>query len=135
MITKKSEIEIKTSKKEELVDITEKVRSFVKETGIKSGLLTVFSHHTTGAITVNDGSDGDVARDILLGLSKAFPEDKSFMHMEGNSTAHIKSSTIGCSVPIIITNGYPDLGLWQSVLFCEFDGPRTRKILLFAMGD
>lgn len=135
MVIQRKEITVKSCKKEEFIIITEEVREFIRESGVRSGVLTVFSPHTTAGLTINDGSDPDVARDLLLGLSKAFPEDNSFLHMEGNSTAHLKCSAMSSSVTIIIHEGLLDFGIWQSVMFGEFDGPRTRRIIFSIMGE
>lgn len=135
MIIKRKEIVVKSCKKEEFINITEEVREFIKESGVRSGVMTIFSPHTTAGLTINDGSDPDVARDILLGLSKAYPEDNSFLHMEGNSTAHLKCSAMNSSTSIIIHEGMADFGIWQAVMFGDFDGPRTRRIIFSIMGE
>lgn len=131
----RKEIVVKSCKKEEFINITEQIRESIKESGVKSGVMTIFSPHTTAGLTINDGSDPDVARDMLLGLSKAFPEDNSFLHMEGNSTAHLKCSAMSSSITIIIHEGLPDFGIWQAAMFGDFDGPRTRRIIFSIMGE
>lgn len=112
---------------EGLVDITKEVREAVKESGVDEGICVVFCPHTTGAITINENADPDVKSDFILGMDKIFPDMKEFRHAEGNSDAHLKSSSVGASETIIITNGKPILGTWQGIYFCEFDGPRRRK--------
>ncbi|MDL2298231.1 secondary thiamine-phosphate synthase enzyme YjbQ [Synergistaceae bacterium OttesenSCG-928-D05] len=115
------------TKREELIDVTEKVREAVRASAVKDGLCVVYCPHTTGAITVNEGYDPDVRPDFLLGLREAFPDRREFLHAEGNSAAHIKSSVVGCSETLIVENGKLVLGQWQTIYFCEFDGPRTRR--------
>lgn len=112
---------------EGLVDITKEVREAVKESGVDEGICVVFCPHTTGAITINENADPDVKSDFIMGMDKIFPDMREFRHAEGNSDAHLKSSSVGASETIIITNGKPLLGTWQGVYFCEFDGPRRRK--------
>ena len=120
---------VRSAKKEELIDITEQVRGAVSNLKCKDGVCTVFTPHTTAAITINENADPSVIRDILYGLKKMVPES-GYHHMEGNSPAHIKSTLVGCSEQIIITNGRLSLGTWQGVYFCEFDGPRTRTVFV-----
>ncbi len=122
--------EISTSRREELIDITKYVIDSVKKSGIRDGIVVVYSPHTTTAITVNENADPDVKRDILNFLSHKVPKNWGFAHIEGNSDAHIKSSIIGCSETFIIENGALVLGTWQGILFCEFDGPRRRKFFV-----
>ena len=90
-------------------------------------VISVFCPHTTGAITINENADPDVQHDLILGYDEAFPDRRTFRHMEGNSDAHLKCSAVGASETILIEEGKPLLGTWQGVYFCEFDGPRTRK--------
>ncbi len=120
---------VRSAKKEELIDITEQVRGAVSNLKCKDGVCTVFTPHTTAAVTINENADPSVIRDILYGLKKMVPES-GYHHMEGNSPAHIKSTLVGCSEQIIITNGRLSLGTWQGVYFCEFDGPRTRTVFV-----
>ena len=114
-------------------NITSYVREVVSESGINDGICTVFCPHTTAGITINENADPDVVRDMLLGLDKAFPDRPEFRHMEGNSSAHLKSSCVGSSATVIIKNGQLLLGTWQGIYFCEFDGPRTRKFYVKVM--
>ncbi len=122
------EISVKTSRKVELVDIGGEIRKAVDQAGIQRGVCSVFVPHTTAGITINENADPNVARDILFALNKIVPDDWDYHHLEGNADAHIKSSLIGSSVTIIIENGSLQLGTWQGIYFCEFDGPRTRYV-------
>ena len=119
---------IKTTKQNQMLDITKIVKKAVKESGIMKGIVTAFVPHTTAGVTINENADPDVVHDILIGLEKVFPNRSEYRHMEGNSDAHIKASVIGSSCTVIIENGALKLGTWQGVYFCEFDGPRTRKL-------
>ncbi|GAB4075175.1 secondary thiamine-phosphate synthase enzyme YjbQ [Barrientosiimonas marina] len=96
--------------------------------GIADGIMVVYCPHTTGAITINENADPDVKTDLKLGLNETFPNKHEYAHMEGNSDGHMKSSVFGASETLIISDGAPVLGTWQSVYFCEFDGPRTRTV-------
>lgn len=122
---------VRTTGRTEMIDITSRIRAAVKESRIKNGICQVFVPHTTAAVTINENADPDVPRDILMGLNKLIPfDDPQYRHSERNSDAHIKTSLIGSSEMVIIENGNLVLGTWQAVFFCEFDGPRTRKVLL-----
>lgn len=123
-------IQVASRAREELVDITVEVRRLVKERGWSDGALLLYCPHTTGAITVNEGADPDVARDIIKNMGTLVPPRGDYRHAEGNSDAHIKSSLFGCSQMLIIEGGEVMLGTWQKIYFCEFDGPRTRKVWL-----
>jgi secondary thiamine-phosphate synthase enzyme len=120
--------------KEGMYDITPSVREAVRQSGLGAGLCVVYCPHTTAAITINENADPDVVRDLLHGLNKAFPDRPEFRHSEANSAAHLKSSCIGASVTLIVENGAPMLGTWQSVYFCEFDGPRNRTYHVKTLG-
>lgn len=113
--------------RENMHDITAKVREAVQKSGIEHGLCVVYCPHTTAGITINENADPDVVHDILLGLNKTFPDRVEFRHGEGNSAAHLKASCIGASETIIVQNSKLVLGIWQGIYFCEFDGPRTRR--------
>jgi len=108
-------------------NITAQVREAVEKSEVKNGIAVVFCPHTTAGITINENADPDVVHDLILGFDRAFPDRTEFRHNEGNSTAHLKASTVGTSVTIIINDGSLILGTWQSVYFCEFDPPRNRK--------
>ena len=124
---------LKTAK-EGFYDITPAVREAIKKSITNDGLCIVYCPHTTAGITINENADPDVIKDLLYGLEKAFPDRPEFRHSEGNSAAHLKASCIGSSVTIIVENGVPKLGTWQSVYFCEFDGPRERKYHIKVIG-
>lgn len=126
--------QVSTGRKEELIDITAKVADGVSKLSIDSGLCVVYVPHTTAAVTINENADPAVSQDILLGLSHMKLESLHFAHLEGNSPAHIKSSLIGCSVSVIVEKGRLQLGTWQGIFFCEFDGPRTRKVMVQCIG-
>jgi secondary thiamine-phosphate synthase enzyme len=115
------------TQKENFINITSKVREAVKKSGIEDGICVVYCPHTTAGITINENADPDVVRDMLLGLDKAFPDRTEFLHGEGNSTAHLKSSCVGASQTIVVRDGSLLLGTWQGIYFCEFDGPRNRR--------
>jgi secondary thiamine-phosphate synthase enzyme len=119
---------LQTSKRNEFIDITARIQDMVEE--VSEGVITVFSPHTTTAVTINENADPEVPRDILKKLEELIPQRDNFSHMEGNSDAHIKASLFGSSVRVIIKNGQLLLGTWQSIFFCEFDGPRTRNFYL-----
>jgi secondary thiamine-phosphate synthase enzyme len=112
---------------EGFINITAQVREALDKSAVKDGIALVYCPHTTGGITINENADPDVARDMLFGLDKAFPDRPEFRHAEGNSSAHLKASAVGSSVTVIVNNGKLVLGTWQGVYFCEFDGPRQRK--------
>jgi secondary thiamine-phosphate synthase enzyme len=124
------EISVETRSRVEMIDITAAVQKAVGEEKIETGLCLFFTPHTTAAVTINENADPDVPRDILEALEKAVPLRANYRHAEGNSAAHVKSSLVGASELVIIENGRLVLGTWQSIFFCEFDGPRTRKILI-----
>jgi secondary thiamine-phosphate synthase enzyme len=124
------EISVETHSRVEMIDITAAVQKFIREEKIEKGICLVYTPHTTAAITINENADPDVPRDILAALDKAVPLSANYRHAEGNSAAHVKSSLVGASELVIIENGRLVLGTWQSIFFCEFDGPRTRKVLI-----
>lgn len=121
-------INVRTKSRTEFVDITREIRRIVKESGISDGIVTVFIPHTTAAVTINENADPDVVSDIIMEINKIIPFHDSYKHFEGNSAAHIKSSLFGVSESIIIADGELLLGTWQGIYFCEFDGPRHRKV-------
>lgn len=123
-------ISVRTSEHEQLIDITSKIRQFVRDSNILEGRVTVFIPHTTAAVTINENADPDVQHDLIIALNRISPDLPEFRHMEGNSDAHTKSSIVGCSEDIIISEGKLLLGTWQGVYFCEFDGPRTRTAII-----
>ncbi|HKA07479.1 MAG TPA: secondary thiamine-phosphate synthase enzyme YjbQ [Gemmataceae bacterium] len=122
---------LKTTARNQFVEITDQVRDAIGASGVKSGLCVVYCPHTTAAITVNENADPDVVHDMLLYLNMTVPKDQpGFRHGEGNSDSHIKASLIGPSVTLLVDGGDIVLGRWQGVYFCEFDGPRTREVLV-----
>jgi secondary thiamine-phosphate synthase enzyme len=118
-----------------MIDITSSVQSYIHEKKIQSGVCMVFTPHTTAAITINENADPEVPRDIISALEKSVPYSANYRHTEGNSAAHVKSSLVGVSELLIIENGKLVLGTWQSIFFCEFDGPRSRKIIIKVIGE
>jgi secondary thiamine-phosphate synthase enzyme len=118
---------VRTTSQFDMIDITNQVKSVLREGSVKSGICYVFVPHTTAAVTINENADPTVPRDIIMELDKVIPLHDNYRHMEGNSAAHIKSSLIGSSEAVFIEDGQLILGTWQSLFFCEFDGPRTRK--------
>jgi len=121
-------INITSADKTELIDITSKVQEMVEESGIANGFCFLFVPHTTAAVTINENADPDVKLDILMILNQIVPWKAGYRHGEGNSPAHVKSTLVGPSEWILIENGRLLLGTWQGIYFCEFDGPRSRKI-------
>ncbi len=125
------EIVLKTTGRNQFIDITRQVESIVLQSGVKSGICVIYAPHTTAAITINENADPTVRKDIISSLDKLIPWREPFYeHAEGNSAAHIKSSLVGCSQTVIVQNGKLLLGTWQGIYFCEFDGPRTRRVLV-----
>jgi len=122
------EFSVRTRSRTEFVDITGQVSKIVQESKVSSGLAIVFVPHTTAAVTVNENADPSVQHDILADLNRLIPFAGPYQHTEGNSAAHIKSSLVGPSETLIIEEGRLKLGTWQGIYFCEFDGPRTRKV-------
>ncbi|ADU27805.1 secondary thiamine-phosphate synthase enzyme YjbQ [Ethanoligenens harbinense] len=114
----------------EFIDITRTVELFVQETGVREGLCLVFCPHTTAGVTINENADPDVLHDLNYTFERAFPKLPAYLHMEGNSDAHMKSTLTGASETVIIHGGRLLLGRWQGLYFCEYDGPRTRKFLI-----
>jgi len=121
------EIEISSEERNQMIDITSRVQQFVHESGTGKGICLIYCPHTTAGITINEGADPAVQRDLLSSLTEIVP-DIEFRHREGNSDAHLKSSLIGSSEKVLIRNRKVKLGTWQKVFFCEFDGPRNRKV-------
>ena len=121
---------IKTSSRTAFIDITREVQSALPELGISDGLVTIFVPHTTAGVTINENADPDVTADMELILDRIVPWTGGYAHSEGNTAAHVKTSMMGSSLQIIVEDGRLQLGTWQSIYFCEFDGPRTRKVWL-----
>jgi len=121
-------ITVQTKARTEFIDITDAVRQFASEQNMDSGLITVFVPHTTAGITINENADPDVTADMETVLDGLVPWSNGYRHTEGNTAAHVKASMMGSSVQVIVDGGSLCLGTWQSLYFCEFDGPRTRQI-------
>jgi secondary thiamine-phosphate synthase enzyme len=125
--------QVKTSAKTDFVDITRSVQEAIQKLGMKDGVCFVFVPHTTAAITINENADPSVSRDIVMELNKIVPFQDRYQHSEGNSSAHIKASLLGPSQTLFVESGRLVLGTWQGIFFCEFDGPRSRKVYVKAM--
>ncbi len=123
-------LNVRTDRHEQMKDITAQVRSAVKESGVQDGVCVIFTLHTTAAVTINENADPDVVRDLNMELDRIVPWEDGYHHLEGNSAAHLKSSLVGASETVIIENGRLMLGTWQGIYFCEYDGPRQRRVLV-----
>lgn len=121
---------VKTASRACLVDITGDVQRTVSELGVGDGAVVVYVPHTTAAVTINECADPDVARDLNDALSRLVPRSDEYRHAEGNSDGHVKSSLVGCSETVLVDGGKLVLGTWQGIFLCEFDGPRTRRVLV-----
>ena len=126
-------ITLDTTRREEMIDITDRVKELVRDVGwdrsARNALLHLWCFHTTAGLTVNENADPDVRRDMLMAMAHIVPEGLDYRHAEGNSTAHVKSSMFGCSLTLPLVQGRLELGQWQGIYFCEFDGPRCgRKV-------
>ena len=128
-------IQVRTLQQCEFLDITPRVQEVVKRSNVITGICYVFIPHTTAGITINENADPDVIRDITAELEKIVPFEDNYAHAEGNSAAHIKSSMMGCSQTVLIEKGHLALGTWQSLFFCEFDGPRNRSVWIKVIQD
>jgi secondary thiamine-phosphate synthase enzyme len=122
------EFSVQTKRRIEMIDITSEVAAAVRQSGTQTGIAVVFVPHTTAAVTINENADPDVPADIMAKLSDLVPECGAWRHVEGNSDAHLKSSIVGASATVIVEGGGLVLGTWQSLFFCEFDGPRSRRV-------
>jgi len=123
-------LRFETESQMEMIDVTAGVRRVVKETGVTSGICHLYVPHTTAAITINENTDPNVRKDMLNELLKTVPLHDQYLHAEGNAAAHILSSLLGPSESVFVENGKLVLGTWQAIYFCEFDGPRSRTVLL-----
>jgi len=119
---------VRTHDRTELVNVTRQVQRAVGEAGLQDGLCLVFVPHTTAGVTINENADPDVQRDILKELNKIVPFEDGYLHAEGNSAAHLKSTLVGCSCTVPVEGARLALGTWQGIYFCEFDGPRSRTV-------
>jgi len=127
-------LEIKTHRKVDLIDITIQIKEVIVKSGVQEGICIIFVPHTTAGVTINENADPDVIRDIIESINKIVPFDATYKHSEGNSPAHIKSSLFSPDRTVIIENGALALGVWQGIYFCEFDGPRNRKLFVKVLG-
>jgi secondary thiamine-phosphate synthase enzyme len=131
-----AEFRVNTRSRTEMVDITDQTAAAVRDAGVRNGDVIVFCPHTTAAITINENADPDVVHDVLLALDDAVPRSRAgYRHSEGNSDAHCKSSLVGCSEQVLIKDGGLVLGTWQAIYFCEFDGPRSRRVIVQVRGE
>lgn len=127
---------VNTTSRCQMIDITDRVESIVSASGVTDGDAVVYCPHTTAAITINENADPSVGHDILLTLEQLLPQRRlGYRHSEGNSDAHCKSSLLGCSEQVLIKGGSLQLGTWQGIFFCEFDGPRSRKVIVQIRGQ
>jgi secondary thiamine-phosphate synthase enzyme len=126
---------LRTSQKDEWINITSEVQKAVASSGVTEGICVVFIPHTTAAVTINENADPDVPHDVLLALNAASPDRREFRHAEGNSAAHTKTSLVGPSITVIVSKGRLLLGTWQGIWFNEYDGPRTRKVHIRVLGE
>lgn len=123
--------DVQTHTHDQFVNITDQVQQAVREMGITDGVITLFTPHTTCGLTINENADPNVVTDILQQLDKMVPWQQPFyQHVEGNTAAHVKTSLMGSSVQIIVTRGHVELGMWQAIYLCDFDGPRIRHVWL-----
>lgn len=120
--------QVRTSTQTEFIDVTRSVQEAVRKTGVEDGICIIFIPHTTAAVTINENADPNVVQDMIMELNKVVPFKDPYHHMEGNSPAHIKASLVGCSQVVFVESGKLVLGTWQGIFFCEFDGPRNRKV-------
>jgi len=132
----RKEFHVSTKSRNEMIDITGQVSSIVGQSDISNGDVIVYCPHTTAAITINENADPSVPHDILLVLEELVPHSNpGYRHSEGNSDAHCKSTLVGCSKQLLVKNGALELGTWQGIFFCEFDGPRSRKVYVQVRGE
>ncbi|MFP3981405.1 MAG: secondary thiamine-phosphate synthase enzyme YjbQ [Desulfobacterales bacterium] len=124
-------IEVNSGQKTELIDITSDVQQSLDRSGFDNGICMIYVPHTTAAVTINESADPDVARDIMMVLNQVVPWKAGYRHMEGNSPAHVKASLVGESVNAAVAGGKLQLGTWQGIFFCEFDGPRSRRVRIY----
>jgi secondary thiamine-phosphate synthase enzyme len=121
-------LQVKSSKRTECIDVTPRIQESVQKSGVREGACHIFVPHTTAAVTINENADPSVMEDMIMELNRVVPFEDRYHHLEGNSAAHIKSSLIGCSQTVWVESGKLVLGTWQGIFFCEFDGPRSRKV-------
>ncbi|MCX8006591.1 MAG: secondary thiamine-phosphate synthase enzyme YjbQ [Coriobacteriia bacterium] len=129
------EVVIRTTRREELVDVTQHIESAVVRSGVRNGVAVVTVPHTTAGVTLNEGADPSVGRDLLSALARLVPAAGPWEHREGNSDAHMKATLVGSSVAVPVRDGRVSLGTWQAVFFCEFDGPRQRRLAVTVLAS
>jgi secondary thiamine-phosphate synthase enzyme len=127
--------QVRTSARTEFIDVTRSVQEAAKKTGVEDGICIIFIPHTTAAVTINENADSSVVQDIIMELNKIVPFKDQYRHLEGNSPSHIKASLLGCSQIVFVESGKLVLGTWQGIFFCEFDGPRDRKVHVKILSD
>ena len=127
-VKKTTSLHISSSRKVQLIDITNEVSDFVRKSAVGDGICFVYVPHTTAGVTINENADPDVVSDIIMGLDHIVPSSLDYRHSEGNSPAHIKSSLVGNSLSVFVAGGKLVFGTWQGIYFCEFDGPRSRRV-------
>lgn len=128
-------IAVKTHRRDEMIDITSQIQSAISKSGIDAGMAIISCPHTTAAVTINENADPDVPHDVLMTLESLIPKlRKGYRHCEGNSDAHVKSSLFGCTENLCFSDAKLQLGTWQGIFFCEFDGPRNRTVHIHILG-
>lgn len=130
-----TEISVSTSSRSQFLDITGRITEYLSKSGVRNGVCRIYMPHTTAGLTINENADPDVTTDMINGLEKLVPLAGNYLHAEGNSDAHIKASLMGFSLMVPVIEGKLALGTWQGIYFCEFDGPRRRKLLISIEGD
>jgi len=135
MIQKTYTIDVKSSYENEMIDVTDQVKEFVRKSNVVTGQVILYVPHTTAGVTINENTDPDVKRDLILAFNNVFIKDPNYRHYEGNSHAHIKSSVLGVDQTVLIDEGNLLLGVWQGVYFVEFDGPRKRQLIVRISGE
>jgi len=134
-MTHQAEIAVKTKERTHWLDITSQVQAVITKSGISNGLCTLNSLHTTAGLTVNENADSSVGQDVYKKLNELIPQQDNYSHAEGNADAHIKTSLVGASLQVPIKDGQLVFGTWQGIYFCEFDGPRSRKVFVTIIGE
>ena len=134
-MTHLAEFSLRTTQQNQMIKISPEIQKAITASGVKEGMCVVLIPHTTAAVTVNENADPDVAHDMSLALSAISPDRREFRHGEGNSAAHTKTSLVGPSITLIVSGGRLLLGTWQGIWFCEYDGPRTRRVYVRVMGE
>lgn len=129
------ELEVRSNRRAEMIDITDRVQEAVQRAGVEDGVCHVFVPHTTAGLTINENADPTVVQDILTTLERLVPWEGSYRHAEGNSAAHVKASLMGSSLTVLVEKGNLQLGTWQGIFFCEFDGPRRRRVWVKVLSE